>query len=72
MEKLIITDKTYPPEMKVIDGKALKFKTEIKHFEEESHKVIDSFDDLSVFDKLKVKQAMNLFEAQEITIEENE
>jgi len=71
MERLIITDVTYPPEVKIMNGKALVFKTEIKDFEKEAHKVIDTFNDLSIFDKLKVKRAMKLFNAQEITIEEN-
>lgn len=69
MDKLKITDKTYPPEMRLYKGDILKKVIPIVNFEEQANKAIDGISQ-SPFDAIKLKKAINLFEGKEITIEE--
>lgn len=55
--------------MKLYQGESLKFSIDLDSFEEKVTEVITQLE-LGVFDELKLKKALHLFDAEGVTIEE--
>jgi len=69
MTELKISNETYPPSMSVYKDGVFKGKYDIESFEDKIDEIIAELD-CSMFEIIKLKKAMLLFEAKSVTFRE--
>jgi len=69
MERLILNNKLFPPELNLFNGNDLKKRMIIKCFRTTYIEVIDSLE-INVFEKIFIKRAVNLFKGDIVEFKE--
>ena len=69
MERLILNNKLFPPELKLFHGRDLKTKMKIDNFKITCDSVVDELE-INIFQKIFIKRAVNLFEGEIVEFKE--